>query len=142
MRKASWLSPYLALMFAANVAAQVPSINPGGIVDGASFTAGAPVAPGSIISIFGRNLATGIGNAGSIPLPNNLGGASVRVNGVLAPLYYASPGQINAQLAFETSTGPASVVVTVGSSTSAATTVNVASSAGKALLRRTSRSRP
>jgi uncharacterized protein (TIGR03437 family) len=40
-----------------------------------------------------------------IPLPTNLNGASVIVGGVLAPLYFVSPGQINAQIPFELSAG-------------------------------------
>jgi len=119
----------LALLFAANVQAQAPSINAGGIVNAASFSAGGSVAPGSIIAIFGNNLASGTGNAAATPLPTNLAGTSVQVNGLLAPLYYVSPSQINAQLPFETQTGTASVVVTSGSSSSAAVTVNVAPAA-------------
>jgi len=123
-----WLLACMVLLFTANIQAQAPSILPGGIVDGASLTAGAPVAPGSFIAIFGTNLATGTLNAGSIPLPFSLGGTSVQVNGVRAPLFAVSAGQINAQLPFETSAGSASVVVTVGSTSSAPVAVNVISS--------------
>jgi len=119
----------LALLIAANVHAQAPSINPGGVVNAASFSAGGAVAPGSIIAIFGNNLASGTGNATMTPLPANLAGTSVKVNGLPAPLYYVSPTQINAQLPYETQTGTASVVVTAGSSSSAAVTVNVAPAA-------------
>ena len=124
-----WLLACIMLLYAGSAQAQLPSVNSGGVVNGASFTAGAAVASGSIISIFGTNLATGTMTAGSIPLPTNLGGTSVQINGLLAPLFYVSPNQINAQLPFETATGSASVVVTVGSSSSGPVTVNVTSSA-------------
>jgi uncharacterized protein (TIGR03437 family) len=66
------------------------------VVNAASF-AGA-VAPGSLVTIFGRNLARGIGNAGTFPLPSSLGGATVRINGAPAPLLYVSSSQINFQM--------------------------------------------
>jgi uncharacterized protein (TIGR03437 family) len=70
------------------------------------------VAPGSIASIYGSGLALSIGIAGTFPVPALLGGASVSVNGVAVPLFYASPNQINFQVPFELS-GSASVTVTV-----------------------------
>jgi uncharacterized protein (TIGR03437 family) len=42
-----------------------------------------------------------------LPLPLDIGGASATVNGVSAPLYYVSPGQINVQVPYETGTGRA-----------------------------------
>ena len=55
----TWLLGCVVLLGAGRGLAQVPSVTSGGVVNGASFTAGVPVAPGSIISIFGSNLATG-----------------------------------------------------------------------------------
>src|SRR2546427_648804 len=80
--------------------AQVPSIANGGVVNGASFAAGSSVAPGSIISILGDNLAIASISAKDVPLPTSLATTSVRVNGMLAPLYYVSSKQINAQLPY------------------------------------------
>ncbi len=99
-----------------------PRIGQGGVVNGASF-APAPdntVAPGSIISIFGANLTTGETRlASTLPLPGTLGGATVTVNGRAAPLYYVSPGQINAQFPVEVSgTTSASVVVSTAAGAS------------------------
>ncbi len=84
---------------------QVPLINAGGVVNGASFVP-APdnfVAPNSIISIFGVDLAlrteavtTDTLQGGR--LPRDLAGVSVHVGGRRAPLYFVSPTQINAQL--------------------------------------------
>jgi len=99
-------------------AAEVPQA---GIVQGASFLAGA-VSPGSIISIFGVSLAAAEAWAASLPLPTQLAGASVQIGGRAAPLYYVSPGQINAQVPVELST-EASLVVRNGASASDPVTV-------------------
>jgi uncharacterized protein (TIGR03437 family) len=74
---------------------------PGGVVNAASFAAGEPLAPGSIISVFGANLAATSAGAPSLPLPKTLAGASLQVGGYDVPLFYSSGGQINAQLPFE-----------------------------------------
>ena len=58
------------------------------------------VCPGAIVSIFGNELAPPDPPASSIPLPTDLGGVSVTVDGVAAPLYFVSPRQINAQIPF------------------------------------------
>jgi uncharacterized protein (TIGR03437 family) len=89
---------------------QAQTITPGGIVNAAGFLA--PVAPGSVISIFGSNLALSPLAASSLPLPTTLGGVSVLVNGQFAaPLFYVSQSQINAQLPYETQTGSATISV-------------------------------
>ena len=68
-------------------------------VDAASFRSS--IAPGGLFSIFGNNLAISTASADSVPLPAILGGISVQVGGVNAPLIFASPGQINAQMPYE-----------------------------------------
>jgi uncharacterized protein (TIGR03437 family) len=79
-----------------------PQVSQQAIVNGASFapvTGGMPsIAPGSIISIFGTNLAAKTAAAQSIPLQTALAGTSVTIGGVSAPLLYVSPFQINAQV--------------------------------------------
>lgn len=79
-----------------SVYAQRPSIAPGGVVSAASYTQ--PITPGSIVAIFGRNLATEVLSAGTTPLPTHLGDTSVSIGGIAAPLFYVSPTQINAQV--------------------------------------------
>ncbi|MBI3696813.1 MAG: hypothetical protein HY238_18500 [Acidobacteria bacterium] len=107
-----------------------PAITSGGIVNGASFAlAPAPVAPGSIISIFGTNLAASTAQASAVPLPTQLAGITVKVNGTPIPLFFVSPGQINAQLPFEAPPGRATAVVTSSAGDSRSETFNVASSA-------------
>ena len=100
-----------------------PSIATQGVVNAAS---GLPsIAPGSLISIFGANLAAGSGTAGNLPAPTSLKRTSVTIDGVLAPLLFTSPAQINAQVPFETPVGEATLVVQVAGQKSAEVTFNV-----------------
>lgn len=86
----------------------VPTVS--SVANAASFQSGS-VAPGSLISIFGTNLAGSPASASGFPLPNELGGTAVSINGNPAPLLYVSPRQINAQVPFETGVGTATVIV-------------------------------
>jgi uncharacterized protein (TIGR03437 family) len=115
-----------------------PAISQNGIVNGASFTAGRPIVPGSIISIFGPNIGIRMGaqgieaftqGAATIPLTTTLGGYSVLFDGIAAPLFFvggqqaaaistsASPaqagftGQINAQVPWSVVPGSVEVVI-------------------------------
>src|SRR3972149_11031809 len=67
----------------------------------AGWAVGEPLAPGSIVSIYGTNLATAAGGAAVLPLPTSLGNATLSVAGQDVPLFYSSSGQINAQLPFD-----------------------------------------
>lgn len=80
--------------------AQTPHITSAGVVNAASYAQ--PIAPGSLVSIFGSNLATASTSAVGQPLPTQLAGTSVTVNGVQAPLLFVSPGQINLEIPSET----------------------------------------
>jgi uncharacterized protein (TIGR03437 family) len=59
------------------VSAQTPVISAGGIVNGATFVQGQPIAAGSLITIFGTALASGVAQADTIPLGTALGKVSV-----------------------------------------------------------------
>jgi uncharacterized protein (TIGR03437 family) len=83
------------------------------VVSAAGFQPG-PVAPGSIVSLFGSNLAPRATLAFDARWPNVLEGSIVFVNGVAAPLAYVSPAQINAQIPYETIAGQATVNVVTG----------------------------
>ena len=87
------------------------------------------VAPGSIASIYGQGLAQTTASAGAFPLPAMLAGASVTVNGIPAPLLFASPGQINFQVPPQTSAAIATIAVAVAGSPAGATAVNVLAAA-------------
>jgi uncharacterized protein (TIGR03437 family) len=86
-------------------------------------------APGAIASIYGSGLAAGSATANSFPLPHILAGASVTVNGVGAPVYFASPSQINFQIPFEAVPGAASIVVSVNGALAGSVKVPLFSSA-------------
>jgi hypothetical protein len=74
-----------------------PAFTAGAAVSAAAFVSGMPLGIGSISTLFGQNLAAQTASAASLPLPLALAGTSVTVNGIAAPLFYASPGQINFQ---------------------------------------------
>jgi len=102
-------------------AASSPVFSAAGVTPAANY--GETLAPGVIASLFGTNLAPGIASAIAVPIPTELEGVSVSVNGILAPLFYVSPSQINFQLPWELLALPvqarANVVVTVNGSASA-----------------------
>ena len=87
-------------------------LSPLGVVNAASFAPPTyPVSGGTLISAFGSGLATAAEQAQAIPLPTNLGGVSVTVNGVAAPLLFVSGEQINLQVPFGASGSSATIVV-------------------------------
>ena len=95
-------------------AGTLPQAFRNGLVHAASYAKFAPLAPGSIFSLFGRNLATSTLAASSVPLPKELSDARVTLGGVAVPLFYAGAGQVNGQVPFELTPGTKpSVVVTV-----------------------------
>ncbi len=70
------------------------------------------VVPGSIASVFGQNLAPGTFRAADFaPLPTEVEGVSVLVNGRMAPLAFVSPSQINFQVPLEITGSSISVQV-------------------------------
>jgi len=112
---------FLELLPAAN-----PLVNRNGVVNGASFSTSAVVAPGSIAALFGLNLAPGLASAAAVPLPQVLLNTQVIVNGVVAPLYFVSTGQINFQMPVEIFQDSVSVSVKSGALTSPFSTVQIA----------------
>jgi len=135
------LRVFLLCAAAAGLAhAQTPNVANNGILNGASFQVGQPIAAGSLISIFGTGLASSVAQADTIPLSNSLGGVTVEfVNGntsMKAPMLYAQPdgqnvsSQINAQIPWEIitpgTTQTVNVVVTNNGVSSAPAPVTVA----------------
>ncbi len=101
-----------------------------GVVDNAfASQPGDPVALGDIVAVFGDQLTDGTtANASALPLPTTLAGATVFVNNVAAPLYFASNGQINFQIPFEATTGDATIRVDRGGQTGNTVSINIARS--------------
>jgi uncharacterized protein (TIGR03437 family) len=85
-----------------------PLPNSRGAVNLASYQSA--IAPNGLLSIFGQNLGD---NAvfSSTPLPIVLGGTCVTLNNVPLPLFWVSPGQINAQIPPNTAPGTYPLVV-------------------------------
>jgi uncharacterized protein (TIGR03437 family) len=78
------------------------SVNPGGTVNAASSAPNAPVAPGSIATVYGSFLITSLSTASAVPLPINLAGLSLEFGSSLAaPLFAVSTSQINFQVPWE-----------------------------------------
>jgi uncharacterized protein (TIGR03437 family) len=112
-------------------AGSAPSIDAGGVVNGASFQPG--IVPGSWLTIKGSNLSPVASDTWDKSivngnLPTSLDGVSVSVAGKPAFVYFISPGQINVQ-APDVGTGPVPVAVTTPSGTSVAVTANVVAQA-------------
>jgi uncharacterized protein (TIGR03437 family) len=102
-----------------------PSVSGGGVVNAASFTA--HLSPGALATVFGSNF-TGTGLdaiASSLPLASSLGGVSVLVNGIAAPILYASESQINFQIPWETKPGSATIAVSTNGFASSQVSVTI-----------------
>ncbi len=107
-----------------------PAISPGGVVNAASFLpAPVPLAPGALISIFGINFATGLTQASELPLPTEMAGTSVTINGTRMPLVFISPNQINAQLPYDLREGEAKIRVATAQGASSEEAVNIGAAA-------------
>ena len=108
-----------------------PAVAAGGVLNVASYALSTPVAPGSIVAIFGTNFtdASGVLEASSLPLPTNLGGTSVSIGGEPVPLYAVTSGQINAMLPFDLAVNTSiPIVVTRNNAVSAPQPVSMVSS--------------
>ena len=89
-------------------------LDPLGVTSAASFApAGTPIAPGEFIALFGSGLAKSLQTA-TVPYPKTLNGVTVTINGIAAPLYFVSSGQINAIVPYSTTGATATIVVQNG----------------------------
>jgi uncharacterized protein (TIGR03437 family) len=78
-----------------------PVVPAGGVLNAAMSTPGMPLAPGSLISIYGLHLANSTTTAPSLPLETSLQGVQVALAGELLSLAYTSDGQINAVVPYD-----------------------------------------
>jgi uncharacterized protein (TIGR03437 family) len=109
-----------------------PVLTPNGTLDAFAIAAepGAPLAPGTIVQIYGSNLTAQTTLGTTIPLVTTLDQTSVIIGGLLAPLYYVSPGQINAQIPFELTAGnPYQVIVNANGALSTPNPIQLTSDA-------------
>jgi len=119
-----------------------PTIVPGGVLNSASFAktaagTGTPVAPGSLVTIFGTGLGDTTAVADTIPYSTSLGGLTVTFNGIPAPLVEVIPAAqiVNVQVPFEafqagSGTGQANMVVNFGSQSASQSVTMVPSAPG------------
>ena len=108
----------------------MPVVYNGGVVNNASYApSSSGVAPGSIAAVFGTSLNDGasvlssaLGADGN--LVTSLGDAMVTIDGIVAPMFYSTPGQLGIQIPFELAgQSTAALRVTVGDQTSAPETI-------------------
>ena len=91
-----------------------PVISPSGIVP--VYSSVPIIQPGSWISIYGANFASGL-SVWNGDFPKSLGGVSVKIDNKDAFLWFASPGQINAQVPDDNIQGCVNVAVTTPNGT-------------------------
>ncbi len=84
------------------------AVLPASIVNAASLQPG--LAPGSLFSIFADSLGAESVSTGA-PWLTTMDGITVKINGVVAPLGFISPNQINAQVPFEIAAGTAQITI-------------------------------
>jgi uncharacterized protein (TIGR03437 family) len=107
-----------------------PAVTIVSVVNGASFAANAPLAPGSFASVFGANFGA-VNQLTGFPA-RDLNGVSVAFNGIKAPLVHllGPAGQINLVVPAELpESGTVSVAVTTSNGSSANFTLTMASAA-------------
>lgn len=74
----------------------------------------AGLAPGSLISIYGRDLSPINAASREVPLPTALGESCLTVNGIPVPMLFVSPSQINAQMPYRVDGNATMVLRTPG----------------------------
>jgi uncharacterized protein (TIGR03437 family) len=117
------------------VAKGAPSINYQGVVDNGTFGAGDAVTPGDVVVVLGEQLSFSPLTVGQAPpLATQVGGAKVLVNGVEAPMYYSSYGQLAFQMPYGTPNGSAEVQVSRDGQLSNKVSVDVTARAPRLLL--------
>lgn len=106
---------FAILIACAAHAQQAPAID--ALTDGVRFSPDG-VAPGGILTVWGRDLAPETASAQSVPLPTTLAGVTVTIGDIEAPLFFVSAGQIDAQVPFDVTGTAVTVVVHTATGTS------------------------
>jgi uncharacterized protein (TIGR03437 family) len=107
----------------------------GGVVNNGTFVSGLNLAQGDIVAVFGDQFTySDPQQASSLPLNTTLDQTQVLVNGVAAPVYYVSPGQVNFEIPIDAATGPGTVQVVRNSQSGNLVYVNIQSRASSFIL--------
>jgi uncharacterized protein (TIGR03437 family) len=114
------LRRYILLLVCSSILALAQSNQPVTITSAASASVG--LAPESLATATGMNLAMGTARAQSLPWPTTLGGVTIQVTDSasvprLAGLLFVSPTQINFEIPAGTALGPATVTINNGQQT-------------------------
>jgi uncharacterized protein (TIGR03437 family) len=89
---------------------------------------GGALAPGTVVQLYGSNLAAQTSQPASLPLPTTVGSTTVLIGGIAAPLFYVAPGQINAQVPFELApNGQYQIIVNANGALAAPQSIQLAS---------------
>jgi uncharacterized protein (TIGR03437 family) len=99
--RARFKTIFAFIVFSAYGFAQTPVIDQTRIQNSATGASAGGIVPGSLITIYGTNLATTLTTSDSVPLSKQLNGVTVKFGDQQAPLYFVAPGQINAQVPWE-----------------------------------------
>jgi len=92
----------------------LPQVARNATLNAASYQKYVPVAPGTLVSVFGTNLGTSTASASTTPLPTSLADVRAQLGGKDMGLVFANSGQVNAQVPTDLAPGTtASLVVTV-----------------------------
>jgi uncharacterized protein (TIGR03437 family) len=91
------------------------------VANSASISATGAIAPGEMISVYGSSVGPAIAVSAPVgALPTSLGGSSVTINDVTAPIAYASQYRLDVQVPFSVTPGSsATVQVNTGSGSAA-----------------------
>ncbi|HLK65772.1 MAG TPA: BACON domain-containing carbohydrate-binding protein [Bryobacteraceae bacterium] len=83
-----------------SAAVPAPTVTAQGVVHAASDLGGIPIAPGGLITIYGLDLADGINQSTTLPLPGQVNGTQVVLGDQALPILYTNPGQLNVQVPY------------------------------------------
>ena len=89
----------------------VPYIAPAGIINGVGPVPQPGLAPGSVASIFGLNLAASTAVGPASPMVTTLAGTTAHIGNRVLPLFFASPTQINLQIPPDVAIGAQTITV-------------------------------
>ena len=103
----------------------IAEISRAGVKNGVGDTPVAAVAPGSIVSIYGANLAPRTEAGPTNPLAQSIAGVTVHVSDRILPLLFVSPEQINAQLPYDLPLGTHTLTVKARGMADVSTTFEV-----------------
>jgi uncharacterized protein (TIGR03437 family) len=106
--------PVIAALFASGIFGQT-AVTVTAVQNGASFTS--RITPGAFATIKGTNFTTAPLSANIVPVPTLLGGVTVSIAGVLCPIYYVNPTQINFLVPWNTSLLLQPLIVTANGQT-------------------------